>query len=375
MMERQWFRGLGSRILFWSRLGLMVMIILAIQGLPTAEARELQILATESGLPVTLEGAQSARGLTPFSVSNGTEYSLLIAGGRGFEMRRAILSWDAQGRPILDDASRRRAFLGMILPGGGSMLSGRRFHGVMEFAAAGYLVVEAMRASDRVDEQAGDVVTWNRLHDSEADSELKEFYRQESLLSYSLWEEARNHQDREVMIAGAFLGLNAVESWWFNRPMSARSRNQQLMLNLPRMSRGRALLASFVLPGMGQAYRGQKRSAIYLGCWTFLVQEINDNYHRKMKHELIHDHRQTQWGVDGLDASEESELRVLFEKAQDAKTDMHLFTALAGGLWVANMMDVAFTRPEGSRTRGKAAGLSLVPSPGGRVGLAWSARF
>ncbi len=375
MMERQWFKGFDGRILRWSGVGLAALIILAGQGLAVVEARELQIRATEPGLPVTLEGAQSARGLTPFSVSNGNEYRLLIAGGRGFEMRRAILSWDAQGRPNLDDESRRRAFLGMILPGGGSLLAGRRLHGITEFAAAGYLVVEAMRAVDRVDERAEEAVTWERLHASEADTELKEFYRHETLLSYSLWDEAKKHQDREVMIAGAFLGLNAVESWWFNRPLNARSRGQQLMLNLPRMSRGRALLASFVLPGMGQAYRGQRRSAVYLGLWTFLVQEINDNYHRKMNKELIYDYRKTQWGVDGLDAGEESELLVLLNQVHDAKTDLHLFTAIAGGLWVANMMDVAFTRPDGSRTRGKATGLSLVPSPGGRMGLAWSAQF
>jgi hypothetical protein len=375
MTERQRRRRTGTRVQRTGWLALVALVWLASQGTPIAEAQELQILATEAGLPVTLEGGQSARGLTPFSLSNGAEYSMLVAGGRGFEWRRAGLSWDSQGRPHLEDNSRRRALVGMILPGGGSLLSGRRLHGATEFAAAGYLIVESFRSADRVDERAAEVATWQRLRESEADSELRELYLQEAQLGYLLWEAAKEHHDRELMITGAFLGLGAVESWWFNRPLSVRSRNQQLMLDLPRMSRGRALLASFVMPGMGQAYRGQKRSAVYLGLWTFLIQEINDNFHRKTSRDLLHSHRQLQWGADGLDVGEESELRVLFEKVQDAESDLHLFTVLAGSLWAANLMDVAFTRPEGNRTRGKAAGLSLVPSPGGRLGLAWSARF
>lgn len=372
MTEQHRWRGLGTRI---RQAGLLTLASIACLGLPEAGAQELQILATESGLPVTLEGAQPARGLAPFSLGNGREYSQIVAGGRGFEWRRARLSWDEQGRPRLDDASRRRALAGMILPGGGSLLAGRRVHGLTEFAAAGYLVVESIRAAERADERADEVRAWERLHTAETDNELREFYRQETLLSHTLWEEAKNHGDRQVMITGAFLGLSAVESWWFNRPLSARTRGQQLMLDLPRMSRGRALLASFVLPGMGQAYRGQNRSAVYLGLWTFLVQEINDNYHRKISRGLLHDHRRAQWGADGLDAIEASDLQDLLEKVQDAETDLHLFTAIAGGLWVANLMDVAFTRPEGPRTRGKAVGLSLAPSPSGRLGLAWSARF
>ncbi len=354
---------------------LAALILMAITGIRGARAQDLQILATEAGLPVTLKGAQSARGLTPFSLTNGAEYSSLVAGGRGFEWRRAWLRWDARGRPVLEDRSRRRAIMGMLLPGGGSLFAGRRLYGLTEFAAVGYLVTESIRASDRVSEKADEVATWKRLYENEANSELRELYRQESVLSYSLWEEAGRHQDREVMIASAFLGLNAIESWWFNRPVSARSRGHQLQLDLPRMSQGRAFLASFVLPGMGQAYRGQKRSAIYLGLWTFLIQEVNDNYYRKMSNNLIYDHRVTQWNADGLDTGEVAELRDLAEQVQDAETNLHLFTALAGGLWIANLMDVAFTSPEGSRTRGKTVGLTLLPSPTGSMGLGWAARF
>lgn len=338
-------------------------------------ARELHVLSTEPGLPVTLVGAQSARGLSPFSLPNGTDFTQLQTGGRGFEWRRAELAWSEGGQPFIVNDHRRRALLGMLLPGGGSILSGRRLYGFTEFIGTGYLMTELLRASDDRKARADDYSHWKRLYDEAADQDARRLYRWESELSFALWEEDRSHQIREARIVGTYLGLVALESWWFNRPLSGQVRGAQLRLQVPRLSRGRAVLASLALPGMGQAYRGQSRAGFYLGLWTFLGQELHDNYHRKTLKAIRYQHRTAQYAAEGFDAGEEAELKRLREAVQSAEQDLHLFTVLAGGVWLANVMDVFFSRPEGARPAGKSAGLALTPSPAGAVGLAWTARF
>ena len=49
------------------------------------------------------------------------------------EIRHASLRWDAQGRPQVVNHHLRRALLGTLIPGSGSLVSGRILHGVAEF--------------------------------------------------------------------------------------------------------------------------------------------------------------------------------------------------------------------------------------------------
>jgi len=341
----------------------------------SAGAQEIEVLSTEDGLPVTLLGAQTARGLTPFSLSNGGDYTLIRAGGRGFEWRNARMVRGSQGRFQLVDDSRRRALLGSLLPGGGSMLSGRGLYGVTRFLGTGYLALQAIRAADDRDDRALQFQRWSNLYEQEADYAASEQYRWEMLVAHTLWEEDRDHAQRQALIAAGFFGLSAIESWWFNRPFSAQTRGSQLRLQVPRLSHGMTILASALMPGMGQAYRGEKRAAAYQAAWTLLVQEVHNTYHRKTQRDLLYSRRYSQYSEGGIDANENALLDDLRGKVRSAEDDLHLFASLAGGLWLANMMDVLFTDPAGNRPAGNPGGLALTPSPTGSMGLAWTARF
>ena len=335
-------------------------------------AQELGVLSAEAGLPVALDGAQPLQALTPFSISNGAAYTRLRAGGRGFESRQARLSWDAQGRPVLTNDSSRRALLGILLPGSGSLLSGRRLHGAVELSSAAYLSLGVVMAGDDRDEALADYERWRSLAEDANDPTL---YAQESELALAAWFEYEDHRDRQLRLAGAFLGLGVVEAWWFNRPLEAQIRGQQLGLQVPRLSRGKAVLASMLLPGMGQAYRHQRRSSVYLAGEVFLVQELLDTYRRRNLHELRLEKTRGFLAAGGLDAAEARRLQLLETRLQEAEDDLHLLTALVGGLWLVNTMDALLSHPEGARPRGRVPRLSLLSAPSGELGLGLSARF
>ena len=348
-----------------------LLIALVALAVPAA-GQELGILSSEAGMPVTLDGAYALRGITPFSLEAAGAYTRVRVGGRGFEWRRAQLGWDSQGRPVIINDSRRRAWLGTLLPGGGSLLSGRPFHGVMEFASTAYLALGAIHAADDRDGALADYERWKRLAETANDPTA---YEKEAALASSLWEEYRNHYDRQVLATGILLGLGVVESWWFNRPLDAQIRGQQIGLSVPRLSRGKAVFASLILPGMGQAYRNQWRSGLYLGAEAGLVQGFLESYRRRNLHQLRLDAAQASLDAGDADAPDADGLRHLEDRVQTAEDDMHLFAALAGGVWLINVMDTVFTQPAGERPRGRAPRLALLSSPSGTPGLGWSARF
>lgn len=353
-------------------LGCLALGALALHGATGASAQELGLLSAEAGLPVSLDGAQPLRGLTPLSLTNGGAYTRLRAGGRGFESRQARLTWDAQGRPLLVNDAGRRAFLGLLLPGAGSLLSGRRLHGAVELAGAAYLALGVQMAADDRDAALTEYERWQRLAEDANDPTA---YAQEAELALAAWDEHAQHRERQLTVAGAYLGLGVIEAWWFNRPLEAQLRGHQIGLQVPRLSRGKAVLASLVLPGMGQAYRHQMRSSLYLAGELYLVQELLDAYLRRNLHESRLEGTRDFLGEGGLDAADAEILRRLEQRLQAAEDDVHLFAALAGGLWLVNTMDVLFSRPEGARPRGRVPRLSLLPSPRGDLGLGLSARF
>lgn len=337
-----------------------------------ASAQELGVLSTEAGLPVRLEGARPLRALTPFSLNAGASYTRLRAGGRGFESRQARLSWDAQGRPLLTNDATRRALLGTLLPGSGSLLSGRRLHGATELATAAYLALGVVQAQDDRDAALEDYERWRTLAEDANDPTA---YEQQAKIALGIWSEQKHHRERQLLTTGVYLGLGVFEAWWFNRPLEAQVRGQQLGLQVPRLSRGKAVLASMVLPGMGQAYRHQWRSSLYLAGGAYLVQESLDSYRRQKLHESLLDQERRYLSADGLDAAEAEHLRRLQDRVQQAKDDLHVFGALAGGLWLINTMDALLSHPEGERPRGRVPRLSLLTSPVGQPGLGVRASF
>lgn len=350
---------------------LLALALAAGSSVPVA-AQELGVLSSEAGLPVRLEGARPLRALTPFSLTAGGAYTRLRAGGRGFESRQARLSWDAQGHPQLANDATRRALLGTILPGSGSLLSGRRLHGATELATAAYLALGIVQANDDRDAALADYERWRRLAEDANDPTA---YEQEAKIALGLWSEQKQHRERQLLTTGVYLGLGVFEAWWFNRPLEAQIRGQQVALQVPRLSRGKAVLASMVLPGMGQAYRHQARSSLYLAGGAFLVQETLDSYRRQKLHERVFEQERRFLSADGLDAAEAEQLRHLEDRVRQAEDDLHLFGALAGGLWLVNTMDALLSRPEGARPRGRVPQLSLLSSPAGQPGLGMSATF
>lgn len=350
---------------------LLALALAAVSGVPTA-AQELAVLSSEAGLPVRLEGARPLRSLTPFSLTAGGAYTRLRVGGRGFESRQAWLGWDAQGHPHLANDATRRALLGSLLPGSGSLLSGRRLHGATELATAAYLAVGIVQANDDRDAALADYERWRSLAEDAGDPTT---YEQRAKIALGLWSEQKQHRERQLLTTGVYLGLGVFEAWWFNRPLEAQVRGRQLALQVPRLSRGKAVLASMVLPGMGQAYRHQGRSSLYLAGGAYLAQEILDSYRRQKQHEGVLDQERRFLSADGLDTGEAEQLRHLEDRLQQAEDDLHRFGALAGGLWLVNTMDALLSRPEGTRPRGRVPQLSLLSSPAGQPGLGVSARF
>jgi hypothetical protein len=353
-------------------LGLIALGLAGLGESRPACAQELGLLSAEAGLPVALDGAQPLQGLTPLSLSNGAAYTRLRVGGRGFEYRQARLGWDAQGRPVLTNDAGRRAFLGILLPGAGSMLSGRRLHGAVELGSAAYLGLGIVAAADDRDAALADYDRWRHLAEDANDPTAYEWEAKLALAEYGEYE---NHRDRQLRVAGAFLGIGAIEAWWFNRPLEAQVRAHQLGLQVPRLSRAKAVIASMILPGMGQAYRQQWRSSVYLAGEVFLIQELLDTYRRRNLHELRLEQTRSFLAADGLDGAEAEQLQRLESRLQGADDDLHRFAALAGGLWLVNTMDALLSRPEGSRPRGRVPRLSLLTAPGGDLGLGLSARF
>ena len=353
-------------------LGLLALGLIGLAEAQPAGAQELGVLSTEAGLPVSLDGPQPLKAMTPFSLSNGAAYTRLRVGGRGFESRRARLGWDAQGHPVLTNDAGRRALLGILLPGAGSMVSGRRLHGAVELASAVYLGLGIVRIGDDRDAALADYERWLSLAEDANDPTT---YEHEAKLALATWSEHKKHRDRQLRLAGAFFGLSAIEAWWFNRPLDAETRGQQLGLQVPRLSRGKAVLASMVLPGMGQAYRQQSRSSLYLAGEIFLVQELLDTYSRRDLHELRLEQTRSFLSSGGLEATEAEQLRRLELRLQKAEDDLHFLAAMAGGLWLVNTIDALLSHPEGARPRGRVPRLSLLPAPSGAPALGLSARF
>ncbi len=360
-----------------SRLGTLIGLILALAFSP-AQAQEIGFASMDAGLPVVLEGGQRLSALTPFSMSTQElPFSRINVGGNGFEFRRAILGWDSQGRPRIFNQSRRGALLGTFVPGLGTMHSGRRLHGLTELCAVGYLVVGNIRSITTTDDAAEEYNSLKSVYNSEQELETLLQLRTELNMAYQRWQKRYDHHRIQLGLSAAIVGMMVAESWWFNRPLLARGQGTKLVLDVPRLSRSKAVLASFFLPGMGQAYRGQKRSALYLALETVLIQETLDNYTRSEMRQSDYLLMKAHLIQDGLDAAEERELDRLWEKYNQATKDLHIMAGLAGGVWLVNLVDVLVSRPGPTRigSARPAGGLSLAASPTGRLGLAWTLKY
>ena len=342
-----------------------------------AAAQPIGVTSTELGVPIILDGGYRLSALTPFthSLPSGA-FTRIRAGGGAFEMRRAHLAWDDQGSPIVQNTSRRNALIGTLLPGTGSLMSGRMMRGLTEIATLGYFAAGSVMAVNDADAAAEDYHGLQERFADEEDLELKRRLKLEIDRAYRRWELRRDHLQGQNLLVGAMAGVAVFESWWFNQSLTARSRAGQLMVDVPRLSRAKAGIASFVFPGLGQAYRGQRRSALYLAAEAYLCQEALDCYTRRRIHDADHQ-LMTDFlaeDEDGLTTADEAELRRIRDRRQQATEELQFFAGLAGAVWLINMIDIIASHPEdASPAPGGRLGFST--SPGGNPGLAWTRRF
>ena len=171
-------------------------------------------------------------------------------------------------------------------------------------------------------------------------------------------------------MTGIYAGLLVLEGWWLNQELEAAIRSGRVHLRVPRLSRSKALLASVLFPGMGQAYRKQKRSLFYTAAEVFLIQEIMDTWVRRQEYSIMKEG----YEANGLNPSENSELQGLWDRHQRATEDLQMFVGLAGAIWFVNIVDSMISHPTTVNLR-PTGSVSLLNSPQGRLGLAWTRSF
>ncbi|MBN2171182.1 MAG: hypothetical protein JW819_07685 [Candidatus Krumholzibacteriota bacterium] len=345
-------------------------------------AGETAFRATEAGLPLRLTGATVLEGVAPLPLpADGEAFLRLEAGGGSWERRTAVLAWNAQGRPILVNDHTRRALLGTLVPGLGTVLSGRPLHGATEMAAVGYLAANGLHARSLADDALNASDHLEELYRLETDPGERLLLRHEADLAHERWEHRDRQERLELALAGAFAGMAVVESWWLNRPLAAARRGDDLVLSVPRTSSTKALLASLVMPGMGQAYRGQRRGALYLAAETFLLQELIDVTTRRKIQVSEYSAAHSYLGQDGYSAADERILQRLWDRQADTTQELQAFTAAAGAVWLLSVVDVLATSPTApppprwAVAHDPGGRLALACSPAGRLGLAWTLRF
>lgn len=338
--------------------------------------------STEAGLPLRLTGAVVLEGTAPLPLpADGEAFLRLEAGGGPWERRAAGLAWNNQGRPILVNDHVRRALLGTAVPGLGAVLSGRTLHGATEMAAVGYVAVNGLRAHSLADDALAARDHFEELYRQETDPDELLRLRHEADLAHERWEHRDRQERLELALAGTLAGFAVIEAWWYNRPIAAVRQGDDLVLGAPRISTTKALLASMVMPGMGQAYRGQRRGALYLAAEVFLLQELIDVATRREIQISEYSAAHGFLGEDGWDAADQVALQRLWDRQADTTRELQAFTAAAGAVWLLSVVDVLATSPaatpppRAAETGGRNGRIALARSPAGRPGLAWTLRF
>ena len=354
------------------RLPLLGLMLLALP----AFAQELTFESSRPGLPVQLSGRYEVRALTPFSLDEqGDSFTKIRVGGRGFEYKVAGLAWDQNMRPVLRSRHRRNSIIGFILPGMGSFLSGRRMHGFIELAGVGYLIGATVKTSLDRDAMGDEAVKFSNLAMSEGDVDLRKRLLLRSEMSSSRHELLEDQFRMQSNISAAYAIVLGCEGWWLNRSLHATTRSRQIFLRVPRLSRAKAVFASFMFPGLGQAYRGQRRSLLYTAAEIYLLQELLDSHLRFESHESDYKLTWDYLAEDGfLDGEDEAELGRIRECVNQAEQDRKLFAGLAGAIWLINVVDAIVGQPV-EVPDGREARLALALSPAGRPGLAWTCEF
>jgi hypothetical protein len=147
-----------------------------------------------------------------------------------------------------------------------------------------------------------------------------------------------------------------------------------LLLDVPRTSRSKAAFFSFLFPGLGQAYRQQRRSAFYTGAFIAATDLALDAHARRERHDQRREDLLVYFVAGGLSVEEAQALDHAWERREKATRDLEWSAGLAGGIWLLSFVD-ALVSQDAAPYASSDAGITLLLSPSGRQGLAWAARF
>ncbi|MCP4545690.1 MAG: hypothetical protein GY835_04375 [bacterium] len=340
----------------------------------SALSQEVAFDSPKTDLPVELSGAFELRSLTPFSIDGAEVFSRIEVGGRGFEYHRANIDWGTDGRPQLKSHRFRNTALGTVMPGMGSYLSGRRLHGLCELGGLSYLAANTLLTSLEYDDLIVDHQNLLNRYEIMSDSPMRERLGVEIEMIAGRSDKLEEHHQLQSMVTGGFAVALIFEGWWLNSPLRATTRSDQIFLRVPRLSRAKAVCASILWPGMGQAYRRQARATFYSAVEIYLVQGLLDSYLRQRKHLSDRSILYTYLATDGLSPADSRELTRLDDLVSRADRDVNLYAGLAGGVWLISVLDALINHPsEGPSIRENQ--LTMAISPLGSPGLAWTRTF
>jgi len=147
------------------------------------------------------------------------------------------------------------------------------------------------------------------------------------------------------------------------------AQSQQINVKLSPKTTAKAVLRSFLIPGWGQRYSGQKTksllfSGLFIGSAINLYLQNDDFFTKRDEYVDRLDEYDVALAQGGNIADHERRYAAMVDAQQaayDAESDRRLATAITVGIWGLNLIDALFFTPT-ERATFSVKGLTIAPS-------------
>jgi hypothetical protein len=280
---------------------------------------------------VRLKGGSdfSMSGMLPLTLCNlypGTKYRF-YHDGYGLEKRLGTFRLDGSGNPSVGGIRTGIGARNAILPGWGSMKSGRAWIGIDDvasiIASVGDLVIVHDEYRDRRDEYDALV---RRLEEAETQGDIENLSW--DVNAAAAMTNVQNKYQKWLLVFSAYIyGFQLIDPFLSVLPPRAgvEAGGSVVTMKPAERSRAKALLYSCVRPGRGQYYQGKTGRGVF----DMIVDRFNASV-------LLEQKRQLQEMAAGQ-----------WDAVEDAKRNRNVSFIVFAGIWGLNVVDTLFPGEDG----------------------------
>jgi hypothetical protein len=325
-----------------------------------AQTTSQTLLSFPPRAELQLAGAVQVNGISPLLIEEPLRGDYVLTASKpGFVVQKTRLRFPEGGGPAQPTGSSPITGVGgavrtMLLPGAGQWAAGEKGHGaallLTEFVAVSMVVKsehDVRKAQTAYDLATAQIQAGGSTVLSPADQVGLNVLQQHAA---NLHDDAGRARTRWLLMAGVAWGYSVLDQVALRGGLRVQPRGlDTLAVLMEPVSRGQAVLRSFLVPGAGQAYAGHRSRGTLLlmlstGLTTFAMagehhydRTLSEFHEAEMRYsELV----SVGADVDRVNAASAA-VQQRYGDATSARRTRNTFWALAVGAWGLNLLDAA----------------------------------